>query len=195
MLYNKVVIMSEILMIVGLGNPGDEYVNTRHNTGFNALDFFAKSHNFEFKSSKFNALVCKTSLFGKDILLVKPQTFMNKSGEAVRPLAEYFKIDFSNIIVIQDDMDMEVGRVRIKPKGGCGGHNGIRSLIDQLGTEDIKRIKIGIGKPEFDVVDYVLSKFSALEQPLIDDANKKVNSALECVLKQDFEIAMSKYSS
>lgn len=186
--------MDEFYLIVGLGNPGDGYKNTRHNTGFRAIDCFSQSHDLEINNNKFGGLVCKTKLFNKNVVLLKPQTFMNKSGESVIQVVNFYKIPLENIVVISDDMDLEVGRVRLKPKGSCGGHNGLKNIFELLGSEDIKRIKIGIGKPEYNYIDYVLSTFSVDEEKHMQQAFNAVKDALNYYLEYDFEKSMSKYN-
>lgn len=150
-------------LVVGLGNPGDKYFHTRHNAGFLALDFISQKANARIDRSKFKALVGEAVIDGKRVLLMKPQTFMNNSGEAVAEAAKFYKIASENIIVIFDDISLDVGRMRVRRDGSAGGHNGIKSIIACIGSEKFPRIKIGVGQkphPDFDLADWVLSEFS-----------------------------------
>ena len=150
-------------IVVGLGNPGDKYFHTRHNAGFLALDYISQKANTKIDRSKFKALVGEASIGGKRVLLMKPQTFMNLSGEAVAEAANFYKIAPENIIVVFDDISLDVGRMRVRRDGSAGGHNGIKSIIACIGSEKFPRIKIGVGQkphPDFDLADWVLSEFS-----------------------------------
>ncbi|MBO8157668.1 MAG: aminoacyl-tRNA hydrolase [Bacillaceae bacterium] len=167
--------------IVGLGNPGLKYEKTRHNIGFMVIDELLKRHQWKLDKDKFRALYTIETYNGEKMMLVKPQTYMNLSGEAVRPLLEYYDADIDDLLVIYDDLDLPPGKIRLRQKGGHGGHNGIRNIIDQLDTKSFKRIRIGVGKPEqpLSVVDYVLGEFSAKEQPLIEESIVKAADACE----------------
>lgn len=151
-------------MIVGLGNIGAEYAHTRHNIGFMTVDALAASQGANFKVvSKQHAMIAEINLAGEKILLVKPTTYMNESGQAVGPLMDYYNLALDDLLVVQDDMDMDLGRLRLRAKGSAGGHNGIKSIINHLGTQSFARLKFGIGHPSHQhqaVVDYVLGKFS-----------------------------------
>lgn len=186
--------MGEMLLFVGLGNPTKEYEGTRHNCGFCVLDMFAKKHNLTFETSKFKGEYAKYKDGDKTIFLLKPHTFMNLSGECVRPFMDYYKIDAEDLIIISDDMDNDVGAVRVRTKGSSGGHNGLKSIFQNLGTEDIKRIKIGIGKPAYDAIDFVLGRPTLLERPLLDDAFVKASNLMDAIIKEGFERASSKLS-
>ena len=181
-------------LIVGLGNPGKKYEHTRHNMGFDALDLFAELAMIDIDKESFKGLVGRGKLFGEDILLLKPQTFMNLSGESVREIVNYFKINLEDIIVIFDDMALAPGRIRLRLNGSSGGHKGMQNIIDNLQSDEIKRIRIGIGEPTFDTIDYVLSKPTKDEKPLIDEAINEVVEALKTILKNNFDIAMSKFN-
>jgi len=171
-------------LIVGLGNPGRKYEMTRHNAGFLALDYFADQHGFTIKSTKWQANYCRERFVDNSLLLVKPQTFMNKSGQAVTSFVDFYKIAQENILIVHDDLDLPAGRIKVVKRGGAGGHNGIRSIISHLGTSDFARLKIGIGRPPRNeqgqgvpVDRYVLasfddSDFSLFKEnlPLIDEA-------------------------
>lgn len=182
-------------LIVGLGNPGFKYETTRHNVGFMVIDYLAKEYREEVSSKEKKALVAKTRIAGEKVILAKPQTFMNNSGEAVRALADYYNIETEDILVIYDDLDLEVGQIRLKPKGGHGGHNGIRSIINHLGNKEFNRLRIGIGRPAYGtVVDYVLGKFNKEEDSSIKDAIEQSASAIKLYLEIDLNKAMNKYN-
>ncbi len=181
-------------LIVGLGNPGKKYEHTRHNMGFDVVDLFSELAKIDIDKEAFKGLVGRGKVFEEDIYLLKPQTYMNLSGESVRELVSYFKIPTEDIIVIYDDLDLEPGKIRLRLSGSSGGHKGIQNIIDNLGTEEIKRIRIGIGKPTFDTIDYVLGKPLKEERPLIDEAINKAVDALKEILKNNFDSAMNKYN-
>ena len=173
-------------MIVGLGNIGKKYDETRHNVGFMIVDRFAKQQGIKFDKQKFDALIATTFINNEKILLVKPLTYMNESGRAVRPLMDYFEIPVDNIIVVHDDMDLEVGKLRLRQKGSAGGHNGIKSIIAHLGTQQFKRLKIGIDHPrKMSVVDWVLSKFNNEQKVAFDSVDEQALDALEYWIKND----------
>lgn len=134
--------------IVGLGNPGKKYDKTRHNAGFMVLDEWAERNNWSFSQKKFNGLYTMERIDGEKVVLLKPQTYMNLSGESLRPLMDYYDLDVEDILVIYDDLDLPPGKIRLRKKGGHGGHNGIRSIIDHLGTKEFKRLRVGVGRPE-----------------------------------------------
>lgn len=183
-------------MIVGLGNIGRKYDETRHNIGFMVLDQFAKEHQVSFTKEDFNAQIASTFVEGEKVLLVKPTTYMNESGRAVGPLATYYNIAPEDIAVIHDDMDLEVGKLRLRQKGSAGGHNGIKSLIHHLRTQEFKRIRIGIGHPQkMSVVDWVLSKFTTEQRQAVDLGGQEAIAALDYWLKtDDFMQTMNKYN-
>lgn len=181
-------------LIVGLGNPGKKYEHTRHNMGFDVVDMFSDITNIDMDKEVFQGIAGRGKIFGEDVILFKPTTFMNLSGHAVREISSFFKINKDDIIVIYDDMALAPGNIRLRKGGSSGGHNGIKHIIEQLGSEDIKRIRIGIGEPEFDAIDYVLSKPSKEEQFLIDQAIVNAVEALKMILKENFDKAMNKYN-
>lgn len=181
-------------LIVGLGNPGKKYEHTRHNMGFDCIDLFSELAQIDIDKEAFKGLVGRGQVFNEEVYLLKPQTFMNLSGESVREIVSYFKIDISDVIVIYDDLDLEPGKIRLRLSGSSGGHKGIQSIIDNLGTSDIKRIRIGIGKPVYDTIDYVLGKPLKEEKPLIDEAIKNAVEALKEILKHNFDSAMNKFN-
>lgn len=187
-------IIDAMKLIVGLGNPGKKYEHTRHNMGFDVVDLFSELAQIDIDKDAFKGLVGRGKVFDEDVYLLKPQTFMNLSGESVREIVSYFKIPKEDIIVIYDDLDLEPGKIRLRLSGSSGGHRGIQNIIEQLGTENIKRIRIGIGKPTYDTIDYVLGKPLKEEQVLIDEAIKKAVDALKDILKNNFDSAMNKYN-
>ena len=183
--------MGELYLFVGLGNPGKEYEHTRHNMGFDFIDKFADSFGISIDSKGFKGIYTKIKYLGKDILLLKPYTYMNNSGESVIEIVNYFKINIDNIVIIHDDMDFNPGIIKLKEKGSSAGHNGIKSIIQYLKTENFKRLRIGIGKYDFNIVDYVLSKPSKEDQEKIEEAYLKGIESLKIYLKEDFNKAMS----
>ncbi len=182
-------------VIVGLGNPGDKYKGTRHNLGFDIVDHCAEQLNIQLNESKFQALYGSAIVDGEKVFLLKPLTFMNLSGEALRPFLDYYKIDVEDIVVIYDDLDLPVGKIRLRLKGGHGGHNGIKSLISHLGTNEFKRIRVGIDRPQHEtVVSYVLGKFREEEKRELQNAILKAADACKYWLKHDFIEVMNKYN-
>lgn len=186
-------------MIVGLGNPGKKYEYTKHNIGFQTIDYMMNLLSKEAsvsQISKFNALIYEVFWNGEKILLVKPLTYMNLSGEAVRPIMDWYKIDLDEIVVIYDDLDLPLGKIRFREKGSSGGHNGINSIIQHLKTSTFNRVKIGIDHPkEMSVVDYVLTNFTSDEKQMIEESIMIVNKALREWLKgTDFKKIMSTYT-
>ncbi|WP_294581681.1 aminoacyl-tRNA hydrolase [uncultured Thomasclavelia sp.] len=182
-------------LIVGLGNPGKEYDKTRHNTGFMVIDNLAKKLNVSIDQKKFKALYVKCKYHGEDVILLKPQTFMNLSGEAVIAAMNFYKIDIDDILVIYDDLDMPVGKLRLRKSGSAGGHNGIKNIISHLSSQDFKRIRVGIDRhPYMKVVDYVLSKFTEEEDAAINEGIEKATAAILDYLDHDFDYAMNHYN-
>ena len=181
-------------LIVGLGNPGKKYEHTRHNMGFDVVDLFSSQAQIDVDKESFKGLVGRGKVFDEDIFILKPQTFMNLSGESVREIVSYFKINIKDIIVVYDDMALEVGNIRLRPGGSSGGHKGMQNIIENLGTQDIKRIRVGIGEPQFDTIDYVLSKPTKDEKPLIEEAIENASNALKDILRMNFDKAMTKYN-
>lgn len=182
-------------LIVGLGNPGKEYQNTRHNVGFMAIDKIAEYLKVEISKEKFSGLYCKTTYNDEQIILLKPQKYMNLSGEVVRPFVDYFKIPIENILIISDDLDLPSGKLKLKYKGSCGGHNGLRNIEQNLNTQDYKRIKIGIANNNLiNTKDYVLGNFSKEEISVIIDTVSSMPSIFEDYMNKSFEALMSKYN-
>lgn len=188
----------EVLMkiIVGLGNPGKPYEHTRHNIGFNIIDAIAEKWGAPLTNSKFNGMYATVHRPEGKVLLVKPLTYMNLSGECVGPLMNYFNIDVENLIVIYDDLDLETGKLRLRQKGSAGGHNGIKSLIHHLGTQEFNRIRVGVSRPPagMKVADYVLSKFSKEDQGAIENAIEKCVNAVEASLTKPFLDVMNHFN-
>ena len=185
-------------MIVGLGNPGKQYEETRHNVGFITLDMLSEKYGIKINKLKFKSLMGDGRIEGKRCLLLKPQTFMNLSGEAVREAAQFYKIPCENIIVIFDDISLEPGKLRIRRKGSHGGHNGIRNIIALTGNDNIPRIKMGVGakpNPEYDLADWVLSRFTKKEADEIKKAADDAIGAVELMVKGNIDKAMSDYNS
>ncbi len=182
-------------LFVGLGNPGKKYEHTRHNMGFDVIDLFADLSQIDVDKEAFHGEIGRGELFDEDIMLFKPTTFMNLSGNAVREVVSYFKIPLDEVVIIFDDMALPVGKIRLRNDGSSGGHKGMQNIIDNLGTDQIKRIRIGIGEPmENDNIDYVLSKPTKEERELIDQAINDAVQALKEILKSNFDRAMTKFN-
>lgn len=187
----------ESWLIVGLGNPGKEYASTRHNCGFRALDILADKLGCKIDRGKFQGLYGQTSYNGKKLLLLKPQTYMNLSGNSVLQLSAYFNIPAQRIIVLFDDISLAPGRLRVRKAGSAGGHNGIKSIISQLGSQDFPRVKIGVGTkpvPEQDLADWVLSSFSASEEKLLKAALENAADAALCIIDKGIGEAANRYN-
>ena len=184
-------------LIVGLGNPGREYEHTRHNVGFRAIEIAAKTAGVKIDRLKFRALTRQTTVAGQKVLLVEPQTYMNASGAAVSALATFYKVPAERVLVIFDDISLPVGRLRIRRDGSAGGHNGIKSIIQSLGTDKFPRIKIGVGAkphPDYDLADWVLSRFSSQEEKALAPALEWAAEAVEAVLKDGIDKASAAYN-
>ncbi|MBP3330177.1 MAG: aminoacyl-tRNA hydrolase [Clostridia bacterium] len=185
-------------LIVGLGNPGDKYEFTRHNAGFMCVDFLADKLDFKINGLKYKSLLADVDIKGHRCLIMKPQTFMNNSGEAVRDAAQFYKIPPENVIVIYDDISLDVGRIRVRRKGSDGGHNGIKSIIYHLNSDNFPRIKVGVGKkpPEWeDLADWVLSRFTNDELKTLHDVAEKVCKNLPLMLDGKIDEAMNRMNS
>lgn len=182
--------------IIGLGNPGKKYATTRHNIGFMLIDEIKKRFSLDQEKQKFSCAYTMQQIAGEKVLLVKPQTFMNLSGEGVRPLLDYYGVTPEETVVAYDDLDLPVGKIRLREKGGHGGHNGIKSLITHLGTKDFKRIRMGIGRPadQTPIVNYVLQSFSKAEVAEISSVIEKAADACEMWLDNPFTDVMNKYN-
>lgn len=185
-------------LIVGLGNPGKQYENTRHNVGFDAVDLLVDEYRVPSSGKQHKAMYGKGVIAGQKVILAKPLTYMNLSGESVRALVDYYKIDpEEELIVIYDDISLEPGKIRIRKKGSAGGHNGIKNIIAQLGTQNFQRIKVGVGeKPKgWDLADYVLGRFSKEEEPVVREALEKAAKACSEIITEDVTSAMNKYNN
>lgn len=185
-----------INFVVGLGNPGKDYEKTRHNIGFMVVDEVAKACSMSLEKSKFDGLLGKGRIFSRQIILLKPMTFMNRSGNSVARVLDYFGLDSANMLVIYDDLDLEFGKIRIKEKGGHGGHNGMRSIISSVGISEFPRIRIGIGRPsgEKDVTAHVLGGFSKEEKKTLDDLILLAKDAVMATLEDDLNYAMNRFN-
>ncbi|SHO48211.1 aminoacyl-tRNA hydrolase [Anaerocolumna xylanovorans] len=183
-------------IIVGLGNPTREYQATRHNIGFDAITKISDDYRISLDFKKHKAICGKGMIAGEKVILAQPQTYMNLSGESVRELKDFYKVEPEDIIVIYDDISLEPGKLRIRTKGSAGGHNGIKSIIAHLGTEDFPRVRVGVGdKPAgWDLADYVLSRFSKEEQPVVREALGKASEAVKTILTEGMEQAMNLYN-
>lgn len=181
--------------IIGLGNPDKKYEKTRHNVGFDVIDELAEQMGIEVKTKRHKALCGIGTIGSEKVVLVKPQTYMNLSGESVRAVMDFYKLDAkSDIIVVSDDISLPVGKIRIRTKGSAGGHNGIKSIISHVGTDGFTRIKVGVGANEGDLVKHVLGKFSKQDRVFVDDAIRDAASAAEVIVMYDAQTAMNKYN-
>ena len=189
---------NEAWLIVGLGNPGPEYAKTRHNCGFRALDILAQKLGCKVDKGKFEGLYGQTPYEGHKLYLLKPLTYMNLSGRSVLQLSAYFNIPPQRIVVIFDDISLDIGRLRIRSNGSAGGHNGIKSIISQLGSQDFPRVKVGIGakpNPDFDLADWVLSAFSASEEKTLQAALERAADAALCIVSQGTMEAANRFNA
>ena len=185
-------------LIAGLGNPGAQYEMTRHNIGFHTIDYIADELGVKVKKLKYKALYGECEIGGEKVLLIKPQTFMNLSGESIVEFVRFFKIPVENVIIISDDISLDTGRIRVRPKGSAGGHNGLKSIIYMLSSDTFPRIRIGVGAPghsDYDLADYVLGKFAKDEIPVLEDAIVKAYKAAQEIIKNGPESAMNKFNS
>ncbi|PFJ13373.1 aminoacyl-tRNA hydrolase [Bacillus cereus] len=184
-------------LIVGLGNPGREYELTRHNIGFMAIDELAKRWNISLNEQKFKGVLGAGFVNGEKVILLKPLTYMNLSGESIRPLMDYYKIDVEDFVVMYDDLDIPVGKLRLRMKGSAGGHNGVKSTISHLGTQEFQRIRMGIDRPKngMKVVDYVLGRFTSEEIPDVNHSIEKAADACEEWLTKPFLQIMNTFNS
>ncbi len=189
-------VLADIFLIVGLGNPGTKYNNTRHNVGFDTIDYLSNKLNVKLSRIGFKGVYGEAELDGVRTILLKPQTYMNLSGESVRDAASWFKIPMEKILVIYDDIDLEPGKIRVRPKGSSGTHNGMKSIIYQLQSDSFPRVRIGIGRaPErWDLADYVLSRFSKEDREIIDQSIEKAADAVLTIVRSGVEKAMNSYN-
>jgi PTH1 family peptidyl-tRNA hydrolase len=182
-------------LIIGLGNPGREYAGNRHNVGFQCLDRLAEAWGLSFSRRKHKALLAQGEIAGLKVILAKPQTFMNLSGDAVERMARFYKVPPENILVIYDDLDLPTGKIRLRPEGGSGGHKGMKSIIERLDTNGFHRLRVGIGRPTHgDPMDYVLGDFAPDERIAIEEACERAVSAVELWLAEGIVAAMNRYN-
>ena len=183
-------------LIVGLGNPESEYAKTRHNMGFDTINEIAKNNNIKITKSKFKGIYETGVIQGKKVMLLKPQTYMNLSGDSLIEAMDYYDIEPKELIIIYDDIDTEKGEIRIRKKGGPGSHNGMKSIIENLQTEEFTRIRVGIGQPEFknDMINYVIGKVPEEEQKILHQGVVKAAEAVEEILKNGVDIAMNQFN-
>ena len=184
-------------LLVCLGNPGDKYENTRHNVGFMVADEIAERQRKPIQRLKFKALTNVLTISGEKVLVMKPITYMNLSGEAVRQAADFYKISPDRVLVVSDDTALPVGRLRIRVKGSAGGHNGLKNIIQHLGTDQFPRLRVGVGEkphPDYDMADWVLVKFVGEDKKAIDAAVKRAADAIECILAEGIDRGMGKFN-
>ena len=182
-------------LIVGLGNIGSKYEDTRHNAGFMAVDRLAEKHDISISRTKFSADYGKGRIEGEEVFLLKPRTYMNRSGDAVRPFMDFFKIEPENVIIIYDDIELPLGVLRIRKSGGAGTHNGMKSVIESLGTTGFPRFRLGVGSPEHgDLINYVLSKFDEEDMKEMSALIEKACLAVEKMFEKDIDMAMNMYN-
>jgi peptidyl-tRNA hydrolase, PTH1 family len=183
-------------LLVGLGNPGQRYAQTRHNIGFRCIDFLAQQNGIDMSRKRFAAKLGEGIIDRKHVILAKPLTFMNDSGKAVQPISHWFKVTPERILVIYDDLDLPIGRLRLRPGGSSGGHRGINSIISDTGNQDFNRLRIGIGRPALgNPVDYVLNAFSPDEESIINEVIKLVEPIVACYLNEGIAQAMNRYNN
>lgn len=186
--------MSDIKLIAGLGNPGADYHNTRHNVGFMVLDAIARKYHIQVKSRRSQAHIGEGVIADKKVVLAKPMTFMNLSGQAISGLMRRYRIKPNEILVIYDDVALPLGRLRIRPDGSAGGHNGMKSIIGSIGSQEFSRIRIGIGSPHGDMIDHVLNKFHKSELIVVNDAIIRAVDAVDMIMESGLEPAMNKFN-
>ena len=184
-------------LVVGLGNPGGQYENTRHNAGFLTADELARRGRFAIQRLKFKALTAAVEISGQGVLVMKPTTFMNLSGEAVGEAARFYKIPPDHVLVISDDVSLPLGKLRIRTGGSAGGHNGLKSIIQHLGADQFPRVKVGVGEkphPDYDMADWVLGKFQGEDKKVMDETVKRAADAVECYLRDGPQKAMNRFN-
>lgn len=183
-----------MILIVGLGNPGKQYEQTRHNIGFDVIDYMANKYNIDVNREKFKGICGEGFIESKKVILLKPLTYMNLSGESIRELANFYKLEDDEIIVVYDDISLDIGRLRIREKGSAGGHNGIKSIIQNLGGDKFPRVKVGVGQPKDNLVNHVLGKFSKEDREHIEKVIPVVSDAIVEIVKNDAKESMNKFN-
>ncbi|MDH2475302.1 aminoacyl-tRNA hydrolase [Clostridium perfringens] len=183
-----------MILIVGLGNPGKQYEQTRHNIGFDVIDYMANKYNIDVNREKFKGICGEGFIENKKVILLKPLTYMNLSGESIRELANFYKLEDDEIIVVYDDISLDIGRLRIREKGSAGGHNGIKSIIQNLGGDKFPRVKVGVGQPKDNLVNHVLGKFSKEDREHIEKVIPAVSDAIVEIVKNDAKESMNKFN-
>jgi PTH1 family peptidyl-tRNA hydrolase len=189
--------MDHMWLIVGLGNPGERYARTRHNIGFRSVDTLAERHGLTFRPQRANSQLAEGNIYGQRVVLAKPQTYMNLSGQAVVALCNWYKIDPAReLLVIYDDLDLPFAKLRIRERGSAGTHNGMRSIVAQLGTTEFPRLRVGIGQPpgKMDAADYVLGRFTPDEEAALPDLLGRIADAVEVILREGLTTAMNRYN-
>lgn len=184
-------------LIAGLGNPGTKYDMTRHNIGFHTIDYIADEMGVKIKKLKYKALYGEGVINGERVILAKPQTFMNLSGESIAEFVKFFKIPVENVIIISDDISLDTGRIRVRGKGSAGGHNGLKSIIYMLNSDNFPRVRIGVGAPthaDYDLADFVLGRFSKEEIPVLEETIVRADKAVKEIIANGFESAMNKFN-
>jgi PTH1 family peptidyl-tRNA hydrolase len=186
----------EPYLVAGLGNPGPRYATNRHNVGFRCLELLAARHELAFDKRQKQAVIAAGAIQTRRTILAKPQTFMNESGRAVVPLAHFYKVQPERLMVVYDDLDLPLGTIRLRPEGGSGGHKGMRSIIEHIGTQSFPRLRIGIGRPpgQMDPAAYVLEDFTTEEEPLLEETLERAVAAIEVWLSEGVEVAMNQYN-
>ncbi|MGH4049927.1 MAG: aminoacyl-tRNA hydrolase [Clostridium sp.] len=181
-------------LVVGLGNPGKEYAHTRHNVGFDVIDLIASEYNVLINRIKFKGVYGEVNIASEKVILLKPSTYMNLSGESVREAASFYKIPNENIIIIYDDISLDVGKLRVRSKGSAGGHNGIKSILANLSSDVFPRIKIGVGKPEKALIPHVLGRFSKEDRDMVEKTFEASSKAVEVIIKEGYTEAMNQFN-
>ena len=183
-----------MILIVGLGNPGKQYEQTRHNIGFDVIDYMANKYNIDVNREKFKGICGEGFIENKKVILLKPLTYMNLSGESIREFVNFYKLEDDEIIVVYDDISLDIGRLRIREKGSAGGHNGIKSIIQNLGGDKFPRVKVGVGQPKDNLVNHVLGKFSKEDREHIEKVIPVVSDAIVEIVKNDAKESMNKFN-
>ncbi|MGG5463160.1 aminoacyl-tRNA hydrolase [Clostridium sp. B9] len=183
-----------MILIVGLGNPGKQYEHTRHNIGFDVIDYMANKYNIDVNREKFKGLCGEGFIENKKVILLKPLTYMNLSGDSIRELANFYKLENDEIVVVYDDISLDIGKLRIREKGSAGGHNGIKSIIQNLGGDVFPRVKVGVGQPKDNLVNHVLGKFSKEDREHVEKVIPIVSDAIAEIVKHDAKESMNKFN-